>query len=93
MPIVQTCDADCETVLKPGEVHVAGWGQRRIYSPEAIKDVDAYYVALKEGAAKARLVFEKHQIAAAKSFHKKYPNGKLPDEPAVDATEEKENVG
>ena len=81
MPIMQICDADCKTVLTPDTLKVIGWGHKRIYSPEAIKDVEAYHEAVIAAAAEARVLFIKRQEKAAKAFHKKYPDGKLPDEP------------
>lgn len=85
MPIMQICDADCKTVLTADTLCVIGWGQKRIYSSEAVKDVEAYHEDLMAAAAEARVLYTERQKAAAKRFHKKYPDGKLPDEEFEDA--------
>ena len=77
MPIMHICDADRKTILKPDEVCILGWGYKRIYSPEAYKDVAAYYEALQDAAKQSRLLFVELQEKAAQDFHKKYPNGRL----------------
>lgn len=81
MPIMQICDADCKTVLTRENSRAVGWGRKRVYSYEAARAVDAYYKMLQEAAQEARELFQKKQAAAAELFHKKYPDGKLPDDP------------
>ena len=80
MPTIQICDADGKTVLTADNAHSCGWGRKRIYSSEAYMDVEAYYNALQAGAVEARKLFQERQAAAAKTFHDKYPDGKLPDD-------------
>ena len=85
MPIMQICDADCKTVLTADTLRVIGWGQKRIYGPKAFKDVEAYHKAIMKAAEVARAVYVKKQGEAAKAFHEKYPEGRLPDEPDEEA--------
>ena len=80
MPAVILCDADLKTPVE-ADTAPCGWGSHaRRYSPEAQEAVDAYFLALKAGAAAGRAEFNKHRVKAALKFHKKYPDGKLPDE-------------
>ena len=79
------CDADTKTVLTPEESEPAGWGLIRRYSPEAIKDVDEFSRAMLEAATSARTKYDKLVDVARKKFHKKYPDGLLPDEEAKNA--------
>ena len=80
MPVVHICDADRKTILQEATMKVLGWGQKRIYCPEATADVETYYEALVAAAQEARTLFEKKRDVAKATFHKKYPDGKLPDE-------------
>ncbi len=80
MPLVRLCDADGKTAVED-DVAPCSWGKHsRVYSPEAQEAVDAYFLELKAAAADARSVFNKRRIKAQLKFHKKYPDGKLPDE-------------
>jgi len=83
MPIVRICDADCTTVLKPGEAKELGWGYPRSYTEEAMEDIDGYFTALQEAAKQSRALFIEKRAIATKAFYSKYPNGKLPDDPEV----------
>ena len=47
--------------------------------------MEAYHEDLMAAAAEARVLYTERQKAAAKRFHKKYPDGKLPDEEFEDA--------
>ena len=85
MPIVILCDADGKTALTPEEAEPAGWGLIRRYSPAAIKDVDEFSRAMLDAAALARTAYLAEVDKARAKFHKKYPDGLLPDEEAKDA--------
>ena len=80
MPLVQLCDADGKTPIE-ADTKSCGWGcHARRYSPEAQKAVDKYFLELQAAVAQARSEYNKRRITAQLKFHKKYPDGKLPDE-------------
>lgn len=80
MAITFICDADRTTQLKPEEVTKVGWGLERIYGPEAIGAVSAYWEELQVAARESRALFESRRGEARRRFREVYPDGLLPDE-------------
>ena len=93
MPNVLICDADNHTRLDPLNAKPYGFGIPHYYSPKAEDAVDVYVRELLAAANDARALFQTRRVAAAKEFHKRYPDGVLPDEVsrAVAEVEEEEN--
>ncbi len=80
MPIVRVCDADGKSPV-PDDAEPQGWGKHaRMYCAEGEKAVDAYWNELQAAAAEARGAYQERRTKAQEKFHKKYPQGKLPDE-------------
>lgn len=80
MPLVRLCDADGKSPV-PKDAKPCGWGKHaRMYCVRGQKAVDAYWNELQAAAAEARSEYQSRRIKAQVKFHKKYPQGKLPDE-------------